>query len=135
MNNLKFRVWVEDHFAYSAEGPPDSPRDGDVNFGFEEGVFKAWVFTTVTPDDMYEPPYPSAEEVESPIEQFAGRKDKNGVGIYEGDRIRNSDFVGNPDCWNNWESVVTWDESNWAWRGMDGEVVIIIGNIHDKEPE
>ena len=75
----KFRAWDEDHFVYSDDEPGNPPVDGESWFGFEKGVFKAWVSTTVVPGDMYEPPYPSSEELGSPIEQYTGLKDRDGV--------------------------------------------------------
>ena len=94
---IKFRCWDEDHFVYSFEEPGNPPVDGEAWFGFEKGVLKAWVSTTTTPSDMYEPPYPSAEELESPIEDFTGIRD-----FWQGDILESQDGLRKYEMkWND----------------------------------
>lgn len=139
MNNLKFRAWVEDHFVYSTDDP--GYEDGDAWFGFEKGILKAWVHETVIPDDIHEPPYGSAEEVESPIEQFTGLLDKNGVEIYEGDVVEAFIYADeSPQIFPVYETegafVIDYkdSETDMALLGWFAGSIKVIGNIHS-DPE
>ena len=138
----KFRCWDEDHYVYSTDEPSNPPNDGESWFGFEDGILKAWVSTTETPGDVYEPPYPSSEELENPIEQYIGPKDKkrtkefpDGQPIYEGDICKNGDWVEDAHAYCYRTEEVRYCQQEGAYHGWnhneDGMTCEVIGNIHE----
>ena len=83
---LKFRAWNEDHMVYS-----DNITTEDVYFQFDNGTLKAYYI-----GDEYDLEaggmVPTSHEIETPVMQFTGLKDKNGKEIYEGDILRLDSF-------------------------------------------
>jgi hypothetical protein len=65
------------------------------------------------------------------IIQFSGLLDKNGKEIYDGDIIKNGDYIADADAWNEWETEVKWDNGEARFLGMDGESMEVIGNIYE----
>ncbi len=135
MRETKFRAWNEDHFIYSDEIYGDTLKDGDGWFGFEDGVFKAWVSVTVTPGDMYEPPYSSSEELDI-IEQFTSLKDRTDkTDVYEGDLCqRNPDEPIFEVKWDNERAMFYLYNKEYGRRDMSFvRVMRVFSNIHERE--
>ncbi len=83
MRDLKFRAWDDNgEIMYYSDKEYE-----DCHFGFHEGRVVAW-FRQTEPGTIDEPPYDYGEPVEAM--QYAGLKDKNGVGMdwWEGDLLR-----------------------------------------------
>lgn len=80
---IKFRAWNEDHMVYS-----DNITTEDVYFQFDNGTLKAYYI-----GDEYDLEaggmVPTSHEIETPVMQFTGLKDKNvnNTCIYEGDIV------------------------------------------------
>jgi uncharacterized phage protein (TIGR01671 family) len=67
-------------------------------------------------------------EQQLPIMQFTGLKDKNGVDIYEGDILENTNPIWKTEIIS---FAMSWGESNGCWDGFSPkEDFEIIGNIH-----
>ena len=144
MREHKYRCWDEDHFIFSDDKwENEYPNNGDGWFGFEKGILKAWVSITITPSDPFEPPYPDAEELDSPVEESTGLKD-----IWQGDIVKTYDVIKlERGEQSDYTGIVSWSEKSLAWVLIDKqgkflemlcriEQPEVIGTIHDNpEPK
>ena len=89
-----------------------------------------WYFEDAKTTYMHQDSFSQIEDISSAAEA-TGKKDKNGDMIFGsrgemqgGDRVKNGDYVGNPDHWRYWTRSVVWGDVGWC--GIEGESVEII---------
>jgi len=87
MREHKFRAWDDDAeiLIYS-----DQEYD-EYFFEFKDGKLRAFKIIE-HPGTINEPPYPEAKEI-GPIDEYIGKNDPEGEGLYEGDQCTYTDIT------------------------------------------
>ncbi len=125
---IKFRAWDEDcEVMYYSDKEYEECNDG-CSFGFHEGRVVAWLRETES-QTLDEPAYDYGKPVD--VEQYTGKKDKNGVEIYEGDVDESGGIV----VWNQDDASFYMDHPSEMHALIDTDKWFeVIGNIH-QNPE
>lgn len=120
MKELKFRAWDKIHEKYR----------------------EPMVYDILNDKIVVRLPIETLKKGEFLLEQYTGLKDKNGKEIYEGDILKDKDYVGKV-----WTCKVEYDDNFarfycdtnysecWSFEDAKGDELEVIGNIHEREEE